>query len=195
MTVDGQRAGVGVTTVVFDLDGTLVDSDAALIEPFLRLGIRRDEIELGRLLEDECDRLGVRVEDYLALYEPEAVEPFAGVSDVLGRVGRWAVASHKVRASGVRELDRLGWSPEVAFFAEDFGGRAKHLEPVLAALGVPAREVVFVGDTAHDRTCAREAGAVFALAGWNPRVEAAPGDLVLATPADLLDLGVGLLAG
>ena len=28
--------------VVFDLDGTLVDSDRALIEPFLRLGVPRE---------------------------------------------------------------------------------------------------------------------------------------------------------
>jgi len=181
--------------VVFDLDGTLVDSDRALIDPYLKLGFTEADVMLGRLLVDECERLGITVEDYLAHYDSASVQPFPGVEDVLRRLPRWAVASNKVRASGTAELARLGWEPAVALFAEDFGGRSKYLQPVLDALGVDAGEVVFVGDTAHDRDCAREAGATFALAGWNARATPEAGDVVLATPADLLDLGVGLLAG
>jgi HAD superfamily hydrolase (TIGR01549 family) len=180
--------------VVFDLDGTLVDSDAALVEPFLRLGVPREEIILGRLLDDECARLGVTVEDYLARYQPETVQPFPGVEEVLRALPRWAVASHKVRSSGEAELARLDWHPYVAMFAEDFGGGHKHLAPVLDAIGAAAPEVVFVGDTDHDRSCALDAGATFALAGWNPRVVPEDGDLVLRTPKDLLGLGAGLLA-
>jgi HAD superfamily hydrolase (TIGR01549 family) len=180
--------------VVFDLDGTLVDSDRALIEPYLRLGFTEDDIQLGRLLVDECERLGITVDDYLAHYDSNDVEPFPGVEEVLTELPRWAVASNKIRASGAAELERLGWEPAVALFAEDFGGRSKYLQPVLDALGVQAHEVVFVGDTAHDRDCARDAGALFALAGWNARVLPEPGDVVLAEPRELLDLGVGLLA-
>jgi HAD superfamily hydrolase (TIGR01549 family) len=180
--------------VVFDLDGTLVDSDAALIEPYLRLGFTVDDVQLGRLLVDECDRLGIAVDDYIAHYDSNDVTVFDGVEAVLERLPRWAIASNKIRSSGEAELARFGWSPACALFAEDFGGRSKHLGPVLDALGVTADEVVFVGDTDHDRQCAREAGATFALAGWNPRTEPQPGDVVLATPAELLDLGVGLLA-
>jgi HAD superfamily hydrolase (TIGR01509 family) len=181
--------------VVFDLDGTLVDSDRALIEPYLKLGFTMDDVRLGPLLFDECERLGITVEDYVAHYDPQLVAPFPGVDDVLRRLPRWAVASNKLRANGVEELARFGWTPAVAKFAEDFGGRSKYLEPVLDALGVAAEEVVFVGDTAHDRECAHEAGATFALAGWNARVIPEPGDVVLATPAELFDLGAGLLAG
>ena len=41
--------------------------------------------------------------------------------------------------------------------------------------------------TDHDRECAAEVGAVFALAGWNRRAEPAPGDLVLSDPSEVLD--------
>lgn len=184
-----------ITTAVFDLDGTLVDSDRALIEPFLRLGIAEEDILLGRLLADECDRLGVTVDDYLSRYDSEAVAPFPGVDELLSALPRYAIASHKVRVSGEAELARFGWTPAVAMFAEDFDGGHKALGPILEKLGVSAHEVVFVGDTEHDRACAREAGATFALAGWNPRATSEPGDVVLGRPADLLDLGVGLLAG
>ena len=180
--------------VVFDLDGTLVDSDRALIQPYLELGFTMDDVRLGPLLVDECARLGIAVEDYLAHYDPMLVTPFPGVDDVIARLPRWAVASNKLRANGLDELARFEWKPALALFAEDFGGRSKYLQPVLDGLGVGAEEVVFVGDTAHDRECAHEAGATFALAGWNARAKPETGDVVLRTPSELLDLGVGLLA-
>jgi len=174
--------------VVFDLDGTLVDSDEALIRPYLRLGFSVDDVRLGPLLVDECDRLGIAVDDYLAHYDSADVTPFEGVDDVLARLPRWAVASNKLRANGTAELARFGWRPACALFAEDFDGRPKYLAPVLDRLQVDASDVVFVGDTTHDRVCALDAGAAFALAGWNARAVADGGDIVLGRPADLLDL-------
>jgi phosphoglycolate phosphatase-like HAD superfamily hydrolase len=170
------------------LDGTLVDSDDALVEPFIRMGVRREDVHFGRLLADECAAHGVTVEEYLALYDASAARPFDGVDDLLRDVGPWALCSHKARISGMAELARLGWEPVVALFAEDFGPAGKRLEPVLGALGLPGTDVVFVGDTAHDRSCAHDAGAAFALAGWNPRAIPVTGDLVAATPADVLAL-------
>ena len=60
--------------------------------------------------------------------------------------------------------------------------------PVLTDLGVTGDEVLYVGDTDHDRHCAADVGATFALAGWNPRTVAVDGELVLRDPAEVLDL-------
>jgi HAD superfamily hydrolase (TIGR01549 family) len=173
---------------LFDLDGTLVDSDLALTEPFAALGIDPERIPLGLPVAEACDLAGVALEDYLDRYDPDAVEPFPGVADLVAELDRWAVCSNKASRSARHELLRLGWSPEVAMFSEDFGGGAKRLGPVLAALDLAPRDAVFVGDTAHDRECAAQAGVTFALAGWNARAVAEPTDVVLVRPLEVLDL-------
>lgn len=180
---------MGFALAVFDLDGTLLDSDAALRAPYLALGVAEDDVTFGHVVADECARLGLSVEEYASRYDVDAAAPFPGVEDLVSRLGRWALCSNKVRGAGTAELRRLGWRPEVAWFAEDFGGGPKYLDPVLQALGrPPVDEVVFVGDTAHDRACASAAGVAFALAGWNPRAVEAVGDLVLREPRELLGL-------
>jgi len=172
---------------VFDLDGTLVDSDRALSDAFVALGVPREDITFGHLLADECDRLGVSVDDYLAAYDPGHAQPFPGVDEVLAQLPVWGVCSNKHPESGAAELARLGWQPTVATFADRTSG-PKQLGPVLAALGVTASDVLYVGDTAHDRACAQAVGCRFVVAGWNVRAEAEPGDLVAATPAEVLTL-------
>jgi phosphoglycolate phosphatase-like HAD superfamily hydrolase len=175
---------------LFDFDGTLVDSDVALTAPWHVLGVDPASVPLGLPLVEACALAGVTVDAYLELYDPTAAQPFAGVEDLLASLDRWGLASNKARGSGVRELDRLGWSPEVALFSDDFGGKEKELPPLLAAMELAPEHAVFVGDTRHDRACAAAAGIRFALAGWNPRARAGAesGDLVLDAPADLLRL-------
>lgn len=173
---------------VFDLDGTLLDSDYALTAPFLALGIPAERVSFGLRLDEACAREGITVEDYLGAVDPAIVaEPFAGVSEMLSVLPRWAVCSNKLGDYARQELDRWGWKPDAALFAEEFDG-PKRLGPVLDALQLELGDVLFVGDSEHDRECAREAGAAFALAGWNPRAVPEDGDIVLSEPSELLEL-------
>jgi HAD superfamily hydrolase (TIGR01549 family) len=173
--------------VIFDLDGTLLDSDRALVNAFVRCGIPAESVTFGHLITDECARLGIALDDYFAAYDPSDVQPFAGVAELLASLDRWAIASHKDRTMAHNELRALGWLPEVALFAQDFAG-PKSLELVLAALGLGSGDVMFVGDTAHDRRAALDAGVRYVVAGWNVRAERLDGDVVAARPADILGL-------
>lgn len=178
--------------MVFDLDGTLLDSDEALAAPFVALGVPREDVAFGPVAAEECARLGIELDDYLRLYDSTKTRPYEGAADLVdalqARGMAWAVCSNKVESYGRAELSLHGWTPRVALFADDFGG-PKRLGPVLDAISVDATEVIFVGDTAHDLACARDVGARFALAGWNPRaatVAVGEDDVALATPMDLL---------
>jgi HAD superfamily hydrolase (TIGR01549 family) len=173
--------------VIFDLDGTLLDSDRALVNAFVRCGVPAETVTFGHLITDECERLGIALDDYFAAYDPTDVAPFAGVEEMLASMDRWAIASHKDRTMAHTELRRLGWLPEVALFAQDFGG-PKSLELVLAALGLGSGDVLFVGDTVHDRRAALDAGVRYVVAGWNVRADRRDGDVVAARPGDILGL-------
>jgi HAD superfamily hydrolase (TIGR01549 family) len=175
------------SVAVCDLDGTLIDSDATLVAPFIALGVRLEDIGRGLPAEEECARHGIAIDEFVAAYDTEVAQPYPGVTELVERLGRWAVCSNKHQDSGRAELARLDWRPEVALFTDAFDG-PKTLGPVLEALGVTAADVVFLGDTTHDRACAKEAGARFALASWNPKAEAADGDVVLERPEQLLEL-------
>jgi len=175
---------------LFDFDGTLIDSDVALTAPWHALGVDPDLVPLGLPLAAACERVGVTVEAYLSHYDSTASMPFDGIPELIAGLEVWGLASNKERASGRHELERLGWNPAVARFSDDFGGAEKQLGPLLDALELTADEVVFIGDTRHDRACAAAVGARFALAGWNARARngAEPSDTVLDHPADVLDL-------
>jgi phosphoglycolate phosphatase-like HAD superfamily hydrolase len=174
-----------VTVPIFDLDGTLLDSDEALVVPFLNLGVGRERITFGEPVAEACARLGVDLDTYVDAYDPALARPFPGVPEMLARLDRWAVCSNKAGRSARADLARWGWEPSAALFTEDFGGLQKQLGPMLAALGLDATDVVFVGDSAHDRAAAAEVGCQFAVAGWNPRTQALDGDVRLERPADL----------
>lgn len=178
----------GRTVVVFDLDGTLLDSDAALLAPFEAMGVDLADVRMGTVVGEECARLGVDLDEYVARYDTDVVQPFPGVPELLAGLDRWGVCSNKHPVSGHAELGRLGWHPEVVLFTDAFGGGPKAVEPVLAAMGVGPADALYVGDTGHDRACAAAAGVPFVLAGWNPRARATDDDVVLDHPTELLAL-------
>ena len=178
---------------IFDLDGTLLDSDAALAAPFVALGVAPEQITFGHVLDDECARLGISLDDYLDAYDPSASQPFAGVAELVAdSIALGHLLEQASSQLGTPSWLASGWRPEVAMFADAFDGTEAPGSPVLAATGTgPASEVVFVGDTAHDRAARGPVGCRFVLAGWNPRATGEPGDVLAERPADVLAVLAG----
>lgn len=181
--------------VICDLDGTLLDSDAALAGAFIALGVPSEQITFGHVVADECERLGLSLSAYLDAYDETAAQPFPGVEEVIRQLTkssenessatRFSICSNKHPRSGFAELARLQWRPAMVAFADSFSG-PKTPKPILEQLQLPLDQVLFLGDTEHDRQCAQQAGIAFALAAWNQRASAQADDIVLTTPQQLL---------
>ncbi len=171
---------------IFDFDGTLVDSDQALAGAFVALGVPEEDVTFGHELAVECDRLGVSVDRYVEVYQTfrPSRSPRSTSSSADSRPGTSAPTS--MGLTGTVSWSGLGWTPASAWFADAFDG-PKSLVPLLDALDLDPAEVVFVGDTTHDRACADEIGCTFVLAGWNPRAlrSREPSDLVANAPLEL----------
>ena len=96
-----------VEALIFDFDGTLVDSDEALDAAFRAVGADPAAVGFGHAIAEACAHVGCTVEEYADAYDETAASPFAGVDDVVPLLGRWALCSNKHPRSGRAELERM----------------------------------------------------------------------------------------
>jgi pyrophosphatase PpaX len=179
-------------TVLFDLDGTLIDS-AAIILASMRHATRT---VLGREIPDEQLLAGVgsglryemgafdpeRVEELVEAYrehnEPlhTELQPCAGILDVLpvlhaeGR--RLGIVTAKRRLTVQLAFDTLPDLEQyfdVVVGAEDTERHKPHPEPILAALdrvAADADDTAYVGDSPFDVQAAKAAGVTAIAVTW-----------------------------
>ena len=177
--------------VVFDWDGTLVDSTGAITEAIRSsaadLGLpvpsrERASHVIGLGLLDaishavptlERARVPAFVERYRHHYlkEDERLRPFEGIPELLAelaaRGATLAVATGKSRAGLNRALTQTAWGRYFATTRCADEGAPKPdpwmLRDICVEVGIDARRTVMIGDTTHDLRMAHSAGT-FAVA-------------------------------
>jgi phosphoglycolate phosphatase len=182
--------------IVFDLDGTLIDSrrDITTAVNRVRAGyglppLRLEQVvtmvgegarvlverALGRELPEA--ELGSALSTYLAAYDEvllDTTRPYPGVPEMLAALAGGyplALLSNKGEAPSRRILSGVGLAP---FFRLILGGDSlptRKPDPgglalAAARLGVPVADLLLVGDTRIDAQTARAAGCAFALVEW-----------------------------
>jgi HAD superfamily hydrolase (TIGR01549 family) len=201
--------------VIFDMDGTLVDSSVVVPQAYVRvvgeLGGRRYRPEdviaaygvgppvalLSHLLErpvssDEVDRYH-RTLDAVA----GGIVVYAGIAEALARMaGSVPIAVFSgadtaacvtvLRAAGLLEVfDAVVGSDEVPHPKPAPDG----ISEACRRVGVRAFDAAYVGDSPRDLEAARRSGALAVAAVWGHEyVPGAPADVVAANPADVLKL-------
>ncbi|MGD8495232.1 MAG: HAD-IA family hydrolase [Gemmatimonadales bacterium] len=185
-------------TIVFDLDGTLINSLGLILASYRHTM----ETHLGRRLDDELWVRGMgtplhvqmrefaesdaQAEAMVRTYEQhnlanhdELVEPYPGVLEAVGELVErgltLAVATSKRTKATYMGLRRCGF-PEAWFAgivtANDVENPKPHPEPVLLALEQAGEReparAVYVGDSVHDMQSGRAAGVVTAAVLWGP---------------------------
>ena len=178
--------------VLFDLDGTLVDSGAIILSSFkhaTQTVLRRefpDEHILaavgGSNLSEQMRRLDPnRVDDLIAAYrthnEPlhRDLLPCAGILDALGvlrrerrRVGIVTAKRRETLALALRAIPDLG-DFDVVVTSDDTELHKPHPEPILHALELldaPAADAAYVGDSPFDVRAGNDAGVFTVAVGW-----------------------------
>lgn len=186
-----------VEVVLFDLDGTLIDT-IDLILASMRHATR---VVLGEALPDQvllhnvgvplrvqmrefdvdrCEELLSCYREHNAVVHDELVEEYPGVGDGLKALVdqgyRLAVVTSKSGPVALRGLQAFGLERffETIVAYEDTEIHKPEPEPLLEAarrLGVAIERCAYVGDSPHDMNAAIAAGAVPVAALWGPFAE------------------------
>jgi pyrophosphatase PpaX len=201
--------------VLFDLDGTLVDT-----VPFILEAVRHAFDGYGRCPTDaewiagigtplrtqladfarsptDVEPLFQRYRAYWLAHHDDRTRAFPGALEVV-RALREAghpigIVTAKIEQGALRSLAHTGLLPYVTGVvgADSCENAKPHPEPVLLALsrvGRPPTEALLLGDSPHDLAAARAAGAIAVAASWGacPREVLAPhADHVLADVREL----------
>lgn len=187
---------MSVTTLLFDVDGTLVESTSLIVaglqhaaEEHLGVSLSDSALLTGlgipidpffRQFTDDPETIRRMRGSYSAFYERhvERLETrMPGVTEMLAdlaRVGtRLAAVTSKDRAGALDSLRRFGLIDyfEVVISSDDVSRPKPAPDPVRRALdllGARAAETWFIGDSPYDLASGRAAGVTTVAALWGP---------------------------
>lgn len=199
--------------IVFDVDGTLVDTEYAVLhslqdtlrtrtgkEPSLEaltfvLGITGEDALKQLAIPDIPGTLALWI-DYLKQYD-DTVNIFSGMEDTLSALSqkgcKFGVATSRIRSNFEEEFKRFPIRRyfDIVVCADDTEEHKPAAAPLLKYMelsGCECSQLLYVGDSRYDRECARNAGVDFALAGWGSRLRDIDTEYLLSTPAELISV-------
>lgn len=185
-----------LTTVLFDLDGTLIDSIRLILDSYHhtlavhRIPPRSDaewlagigtplRVQFREWTEDQdlLEALVATYREYNLTHHDANVSAYPGVVGMVRAIRdggyRTGLVTSKNTSGAERGLRVVGLdgTMDVIVGADDVVNPKPHPEPVLRALetlGAAPAEAVYVGDSVHDMASGRAAGARTAAVLWGP---------------------------
>ncbi|MFP7492336.1 pyrophosphatase PpaX [Terribacillus saccharophilus] len=184
---------MAITTLLFDLDGTLIDSNSlimasysATLEKYMGRVYEQEELLpfIGPPLKDVFENIdSARAEEMIAAYREHNlehhdayVEAYPYVAETLQQLKqagfKLGIVTTKVRDTAERGLRvcGLGGLFDVVIGYDDIEHAKPHPEPVLkglAALGSEPGEAIMIGDNYHDIESGKSAGTLTAGVAWS----------------------------
>jgi pyrophosphatase PpaX len=206
------------TAILFDLDGTLVDTIELIFQSMefafaefdgerptrgawlAGLGIPlRVQLAKHARSPAELDALIARYRLFQGEHHDRMTAAYPGVTEVLARLRGaghpMGVVTSKYHALANRALMHVEFAKHIDIIigADSIENPKPHAEPVLKALEhlrTPPHRAIFVGDSPHDIAAGRAAGVVTVAATWGPFSRSS---LEAAGPTYVLDRIEGLV--
>ena len=203
-----------VKCVVFDVDGTLIDTGEAIISSLQRV-LREDlgqEFPADKLIFSfgipgavTLEKLGLKdIESSLEKWDRymseygSTMKVFEGIEDCLKKIRAHDIKTGIVTSKSREEYDSnfipfgLGEYFDFVVCADDTEKHKPNPEPLLKLLelcGCAPSDIVYIGDTKYDKACAEGAGVRFGLALWGATSSEGFGSAyMLHKPCDILNL-------
>ncbi|WP_309091133.1 pyrophosphatase PpaX [Domibacillus sp.] len=207
-----------ITTLLFDLDGTLINTNELIVQSFLHTlnhyfpnQYEREDVYpfMGPPLIDTFEALDKErtmemVNHYRAFNHEKhdaLVTEFEGVYETIRTLHengyKMAIVSTKIHETVLKGLKLTNLDPffDVVIGLDDVEHAKPHPEPVqkaLAALGSKPEEAIMVGDNYHDIEGGKNAGVQTAGVAWSLKgrdfLNTYDPDYMLESMADLLDI-------
>lgn len=182
-----------ISTVLFDFDGTLANTNQLIINSFKHIysAFRGDECDEEYIMSTFGEPLlttmnrdfgKYNIEDVLACYREYQVDRFNSevtlydnVPEILDylkkRKIKLGIVTSRLKNSTVTAIKNFNIDKyfDVVITADDTEKHKPHKEPLMMALNVlnsKPEETYYVGDSKFDMECAINAGATPILAGW-----------------------------
>ncbi|MCI2252947.1 pyrophosphatase PpaX [Domibacillus sp. PGB-M46] len=207
-----------ITTLLFDLDGTLINTNELIVQSFLHTlnhyfpnQYEREDVYpfMGPPLIDTFEALDkertMEMVDHYRAFNHEKhdalVTEFEGVYETIRTLHengfKMAIVSTKIHETVLKGLKLTNLDPffDVVIGLDDVEHAKPHPEPVqkaLAALGSKPEEAIMVGDNYHDIEGGKNAGVQTAGVAWSLKgrdfLNTYDPDYMLESMADLLDI-------
>lgn len=202
------------TTFIFDIDGTLINTEQAVLGSLQRLlknNYNRElnqqdltfvlgipgAVSLRQLGIDDVDNANNCWNEYMRDYQ-HTIHAFEGIQELLSILSEQSISTGVVTSKTNQEFQddfvRFGLAPDLPYVvcAEDTKRHKPYPEPLLKFLeisGSVAKTSIYIGDTIYDYECARDAGVDFGLAMWGcKKPDAIPAKFKFNHPKDILSL-------
>ena len=177
--------------IVFDVDGTLIDTEYAVLHSLrdtlfsitgVEYPLQKLTFALGITGEDALKYLHIdNIPDALIRWDvnmakySSSVHIFPGIKEALEALlqkgCKLGIVTSKTRAEFENEFIPFGVGQyfETVICADDTAEHKPSPEPLLKYAensGAVLSDIIYVGDSAYDLDCAKSAGVLFVLAGW-----------------------------
>ncbi|WP_332237215.1 HAD family hydrolase [Sporolactobacillus sp. KGMB 08714] len=204
-----------INTLLFDVDGTLIDTEYVVIESLQKtlkeeLGLTISDKELEFVLgipgDAALERLinsTARQKQLLEKWNQNVIKlagrekPFMGIRQLLSQLSKMdlklGIVTSRTTQEMKDEIDRFGITPffDSIITASDTTKHKPSPEPIQKALEVlnaRPEEAIYIGDSIYDMQSAYGSQVLFALAKWGAKEnnQLAKAKVILETPGSLI---------